>query len=765
MSEIATAYITLIPTMKGATKKIQDELGGVGEPAGKAIGAGVGKGASIPLAMIGKLTAAVGFGAMGVSAIKAGLATSGAMENSKIAFETMLGAGQKTDKFLQDMASFAANTPFELVGLQKSASQLVAAGVATEDIIPMMQTLGDVTSGMGTGSEGIARATVALQQMNAAGKITAEDLNQLRDAGIPVYDLLAAATGKSKAEIVAMASAGKLGKKELDQMMEALVSGKGFEKFNGLMEKQSKTLPGLMANLSEITSQGMAAVLEPALPLIKDVMNSLITGIPQAVTTIGQLGAAFQSALNWVITNGPTLTPILAGIAAGIIAFLLPAMVAWVVQTWIAVAAQWALAAATLAANLPLLLIAAAVALVVAALIWLVMNWDTVVAWITSVWSGFVAWLSTTWDAIVAGVTAFGASIVAFFTGLWTGVVTSLTAAWTGISTFFTGLWTTYIQPGLTAAWESVQTYIATVLSVIIALFTGKWGEIPAIISAGFVKIIGFITVGFAWIIALVSAWGAQMAAFFSAVWNGLVAIVVGAATGIATFLAGLWARIVATATSVWNGLVSFIASIPSRIIAGLAALASLGAKAMEWFGKVKEAATQKFNEVVAFVKSIPSKIVSALGNLGSTLYNAGSAIIQGFWDGLKAMWNNVTGWVSGIGSWIAAHKGPLSYDYQLLQPAGEKIMEGFDDALTRKFADVQTTIQGISSLISGAMVSGEITGSIKTGAGVAPRQQITADEIANAMAGKAIEIRGGDVLSGIMSGRYALAASRGVRR
>ena len=39
-----------------------------------------------------------------------------------------------------------------------------------------MTSLGNATSGMGTGSEGVQRATVALQQMAAAGRITGEDL-------------------------------------------------------------------------------------------------------------------------------------------------------------------------------------------------------------------------------------------------------------------------------------------------------------------------------------------------------------------------------------------------------------------------------------------------------------------------------------------------------------------------------------------------------------------------------------------------------------
>jgi hypothetical protein len=63
--------------------------------------------------------------------------------------------------------------------------------------------------------------------------------------GVAFVDLLTAATGKSTAQIAEMAAKGKLGKLELDQLMTALESGKGLEKFNGLMEKQAQSLTGL----------------------------------------------------------------------------------------------------------------------------------------------------------------------------------------------------------------------------------------------------------------------------------------------------------------------------------------------------------------------------------------------------------------------------------------------------------------------------------------------------------------------------------------
>lgn len=214
----------------------------------------------------------VGLGVLGGVAgagLAAGLRTAAGMETARISFETMLGSAGKAERFLGDLSAFAAKTPFEFPELQTAASSLISAGVNAKKVIPIMTSLGDVTSGMGTGSEGVQRATVALQQMSAAGRITGEDLNQLRDAGVPVFDLLAAATGKSKKEVAALAQAGKLGGRELAQLMKALETGKGLERFSGLMEKQSASLSGQFSTLKDNANMALAGMVEPMLPLIK----------------------------------------------------------------------------------------------------------------------------------------------------------------------------------------------------------------------------------------------------------------------------------------------------------------------------------------------------------------------------------------------------------------------------------------------------------------------------------------------------------------
>jgi tape measure domain-containing protein len=277
--ELATAYISLVPTtqnIKPAMEKQFAPVPAIAEEAGRESGNRFADGfkaagSRIGSALAGTMKAGISVAsAAAVAASAVGIKTAAAAEQSEIAFSTMLGSGEKAKSFLADLSKFAAKTPFDLPGLEKSASSLVSAGIDASKVIPIMTSLGNATSGMGTGAEGIQRATVALQQMNAAGKISGEDLNQLRDAGIPVFDLLTAATGKTTAQIAEMADKGKLGRKELDQLMSALESGKGLEKFNGLMEKQSASLTGMWSTLKDTFSTGMAEAVKPLIPLLKD---------------------------------------------------------------------------------------------------------------------------------------------------------------------------------------------------------------------------------------------------------------------------------------------------------------------------------------------------------------------------------------------------------------------------------------------------------------------------------------------------------------
>ncbi|MCD3487107.1 hypothetical protein [Streptococcus equi] len=78
-------------------------------------------------------------------------------------------------------------------------------------------------------------------------------------------------------------------------------------------------------------------------------------------------------------------------------------------------------------------------------------------------------------------------------------------------------------------------------------------------------------------------------------------------------------------------------------------------------------------------------------------LFGAGQAIINGFLNGLRSMWGAVTDFVGGIASWIAANKGPISYDRVLLKPHGKAIMDGLGNSMKTNFKDIQKDVSGMA--------------------------------------------------------------------
>ena len=107
--------------------------------------------------------AVAALGAFGAASVK----LAGDMEASRKALTTLLGDAQKAEEMLADLSSFAADTPFELPGLLTATKKLLAFGFASQDIIPMLASIGDAAAMLGIGEEGISRLTNAIGQMQA----------------------------------------------------------------------------------------------------------------------------------------------------------------------------------------------------------------------------------------------------------------------------------------------------------------------------------------------------------------------------------------------------------------------------------------------------------------------------------------------------------------------------------------------------------------------------------------------------------------------
>jgi tape measure domain-containing protein len=260
-----------------------------------------------------------GIAAVGVKAIQA----AGEWEQTNIAFNTMLGSAEKAKAFLGDLQDFAAATPFELPQLVDGSRRLLAMGFAAEEVKPMLTAVGDAVAGLGGGGEMIQRVTLALGQMKAKGKVSAEEMRQLAEAGIPAWQFLADKIGKSIPEAMKMAEQGTI---KAADAIPALIAGMN-DKFGGMMEAQSKTFMGQLSTLKDQLgfvmrdigtalmpiAQTMMSAMQKLVPIIQSVASAFRAASPEVKTFVGVVGLA-AAATGPAILGVAGLMKVIAGV-------------------------------------------------------------------------------------------------------------------------------------------------------------------------------------------------------------------------------------------------------------------------------------------------------------------------------------------------------------------------------------------------------------------------------------------------------------------
>lgn len=414
----------------------------------------------------GLVTAFAGLGAGLLAVGGASVKMAADMEQSRIAFTTMLGDGQKAEAFLQDLSDFAAATPFELPGLIDASKKMLAFGFTAQQVRPLLTAVGDAVAGLGGGTAEIDRVTLALGQMQAKGKVSAEEMNQLAELGIPGWQMIADQLGISIPEAMKKAQAGTI---SATAAIPALVEGMS-KKFGGMMEKQSQSLAGLWSTAVDnigasmrvigdtlvttfdlktklvgankwlwdfakaLKEGGIRQALEQMIPPNLHAQIVLVAGAIGGAMTLALLkmaaanAAAIVGLLPWMAAGaalagiiyviaknwdnwGVRLAVVLAAIGTAVVVFtnVTLALKAWAAMTKVLTALQvvWN---AVMTAN-PIGLVILLIAGLVAAGVYLYKNWDTVKRIALNVWGAIKATILT---AVAAVVEAYGKFVGVF---------------------------------------------------------------------------------------------------------------------------------------------------------------------------------------------------------------------------------------------------------------------------------------------------------------------------------------------------------------
>lgn len=199
------------------------------------------------------------------------------LQQSHIAFTTMLGSAEASEKLLAELSDFAAKTPFELQGIRENAKQLLAMGVSTNELLPTLKSLGDVSAWL---SVPLERLAINYGQVMTQWKLTGREMRDFMMAGVPLADELAKNLGVAKEKIWDMISAGQISAEDVKKAFQTMSSE--WWRFADMMEQQSKSLGGLMSNLKDEVALTGEAIGNQFLPLASSIVSA-ISGVVEKI--------------------------------------------------------------------------------------------------------------------------------------------------------------------------------------------------------------------------------------------------------------------------------------------------------------------------------------------------------------------------------------------------------------------------------------------------------------------------------------------------
>jgi tape measure domain-containing protein len=477
--ELASAWVRLVPSFQGVQGAVARELAPVDR---EADAAGQRSGRRFSGALTGAIAGGVAvLASSALQGIKDMVGEMAAQVDSTKKFRSTLDFADVSDanikRLTKSTQKYADQTVYNLGDIRNITAQLASNGV--KDFDKLAEAGGNLNAVAGGNAETFKSVGMVITQTAGQGKLTTENWNQLADA-IP---------GASGKLMEALKNAGAYTGNFRDAMSKGEITA---EEFNAAIlelgtkpvaveaAKSTETFEGAIGNLQAGIVKAGAAILEKLAP---------------AFATIAGKIAEFAQGIVPVVDFISSSPPIMAGLGAAILVALVPAFVA-------AATATWAFTAALLAN--PMTWVVLGIAALVAAIVWLITNWDAVVKFLRTTWDAVVKWFKGTLDNISTWWQSVWSAISSFFSGIWAGIKAAFstvlgwivayfqlqmaaaklvwTTVWTAISTFFGTIWAG-IKLAISTAFKWVTDTIKGGMDLGKRLWEGAWNGMKTFVK------------------------------------------------------------------------------------------------------------------------------------------------------------------------------------------------------------------------------------------------------------------------------------------
>lgn len=253
---------------------------------------------------LGKLAASMGLAFGAKELVQNLVKIRGEFQQLDVAFRTMLGSAEKADALMSQLVRTAATTPFDLQGVAQGAKQLLAYGIAAEDVNDTLVRCGDVAAGL---SIPLSDLVYLYGTTMTQGRMFTQDLRQFQGRGIPIAEELAKVLGTTTDKLGDMVTAGRVTSDVFQQAFNNMTSAGS--RFGGLMDEQSKTITGQISNIEDAIDVMFNKVGQQS----EGIINTTLSGVSYVVEHYEQFG---RMLLGLVATYGAYKTAVMTAAAA-----------------------------------------------------------------------------------------------------------------------------------------------------------------------------------------------------------------------------------------------------------------------------------------------------------------------------------------------------------------------------------------------------------------------------------------------------------------
>jgi len=242
--------------------------------------------------------------------VKSPMALADTLEGSKMFFERKLGGADQAQSFLNEIYKFDEKSPFNTMQIIDTVKSMMGVGWNRENVLGDIGTIGDASTSLGLGTEGVQSIARQLGQMKMKMKVSQEEINVLNERGINAWQYIADGLGVT-VEQARAANEKKNGIKG-EVAVQAIMAGLKKEYGGASTDSADRMVGGIWGQITSLLQtkvslplgEGLSEGTKKGLGVMKDLLEKNDKKIIKLGETLKKVGSTMSNSFFGKLEDG-----------------------------------------------------------------------------------------------------------------------------------------------------------------------------------------------------------------------------------------------------------------------------------------------------------------------------------------------------------------------------------------------------------------------------------------------------------------------------